>query len=206
MMSTVFLYIRKMKIKRISVFCASSTGHDGIWMSEAQLLGAYLAKQGITLVYGGGRVGLMGAIADAAMAHGGEVIGVIPHFLNSKEVAHTGITQLIPVETMHERKLRMSELCEGIIALPGGFGTMEELFEMITWAQLGLHRKPVGLLNSNGFYDHLIAFIGQMVDLGFLKKENQDMLLVGNTIEDLLDKMENYEAPVVTKWLNKEQS
>lgn len=195
-----------MNIKSISVFCASSLGFDAIWGEEARKVGAYLANRGITLVYGGGRVGLMGEVADGALDNDGQVIGVIPHFLNSKEVGHSGVTELITVETMHERKLKMSELCEGVIAMPGGFGTMEELFEMLTWAQLGLHKKPIGILNTNGFYDHLLQFILHMVDTGLLKTENKNMLLVANTIEELVEKMENYEAPNVSKWLNIERS
>lgn len=195
-----------MRIKSIAVFCASSSGFDSLWAEEAKKAGAYLATQNITLVYGGGRVGLMGALANGALEMGGKVIGVIPHFLNSKEIGHTGVTTLIAVDTMHERKTKMSELCEGIIAMPGGFGTMEELFEMITWAQLGLHKKPVGLLNTNGFYNHLISFIDEMVNVGLLKKENQDMLLIAETIEELLLKMNAYEAPSVPKWLNIENS
>lgn len=193
-----------MKFKSIVVFCASSPGFDAVWMQKAYGAGEYLAEQNITLVYGGGRVGLMGAIADGALANNGKVIGVIPHFLNSKEIGHTGVTDLIAVDNMHQRKTLMNDLSEAIIALPGGFGTMEEVFEMITWAQLGLHQKPVGLLNINGFYNHLIAFIQNMVDAGLLKKENQDMLLVSDNIEDLLQKMEAYIAPDVPKWLSKE--
>lgn len=195
-----------MNIQSIAIFCASSLGFDNVWAREASKVGSYLANRHITLVYGGGRVGLMGEIANAALQHGGKVIGVIPHFLNSKEVGHTGVTELISVETMHERKLKMSQLSDAVIAMPGGFGTMEELFEMITWGQLGLHQKPVGLLNTNGFYNHLITFIQSMVDTGLLKKENQNMLLVANTIEELLDKMEKYKAPNVPKWLNLEDS
>lgn len=195
-----------MKINSISVFCASSPGFEPIWIEEATNVGAYLAQNNITLVYGGGRVGLMGALANGALDNGGKVIGVIPHFLNSKEIGHSGVTELHAVETMHERKMKMSDLCEGIIALPGGFGTMEELFEMITWAQLGLHRKPVGLLNTHGFYDHLIAFIDNMVSVGLLRQENRDMLLVSEHIDDLVKQMENYVAPEVPKWLNKERS
>jgi len=195
-----------MKIKSIAVFCASSLGDNAIWAQEARHVGTYLASQNITVVYGGGQVGLMGELANGALENGGKVIGVIPHFLNSKEVGHKGVTELLTVETMHERKMKMSDLCEGIIAMPGGFGTMEELFEMITWAQLGLHQKPVGLLNTNGFYNHLILFIQQMVDVGLLKRENQEMLLVAQTIEELVSKMEEYEAVSVPKWLNKENS
>lgn len=195
-----------MKVKSIAVFCASSLGLDNVWAKEARYVGTYLAGRSITVVYGGGRAGLMGELANGALDNNGKVIGVIPFFLNSKEREHTGITQLITVQTMHERKLKMSELCDGIIAMPGGFGTMEELFEMITWGQLGLHRKPMGLLNINGFYDHLITFIKEMVKVGFLKKENQEMLLIANTIDELVQKMENYQAPPIPKWLNIEQS
>ncbi|MGN0003054.1 MAG: TIGR00730 family Rossman fold protein [Sphingobacterium composti] len=195
-----------MKFKNIAVFCASSPGFDAVWTQRAYDLGEHLAKEGITLVYGGGRVGLMGAVADGALINEGKVIGVIPHFLNSKEIGHTGVTELIAVDTMHQRKTLMNDLSEGFIALPGGFGTMEELFEVITWGQLGLHQKPVGLLNINGFYDHLIAFVQNMVDAGLLNKQNQEMLLVADTAEELLEKMENYLAPVVPKWLSKEES
>lgn len=186
----------------IAVFCASSSGFDEIWAKESRNVGRYIASQQIKLIYGGGRVGLMGEVADGALENGGEVIGVIPHFLNSKEVGHQGVTELITVETMHERKMIMNNLSEGIIALPGGFGTMEELFEMITWAQLGLHKKPVGLLNINGFYDHLIIFVDQMVKTGLLKDINRDMLLIATTIEELISKMELYEAPAVPKWIS----
>lgn len=187
------------------MFCASSSGFDEVWINTASYVGKYFAQQRITLVYGGGKVGLMGAVADGALANDGKVIGVIPEFLDTKEVGHHGVTELIVVDTMHERKAKMNALCDGVIALPGGFGTLEELFEMITWAQLGLHKKPVGLLNTNGFYNHLSAFIQHMVDTGLLKKENQDMLLIADTIEELLDKMKNYQAPDVPKWLNKER-
>ncbi|TJZ62360.1 TIGR00730 family Rossman fold protein [Sphingobacterium olei] len=190
----------------ISIFCASSPGFDESWMEAARHVGEYLASKKITLVYGGGRVGLMGAVADGALAKHGKVIGVIPKFLNSKEIAHSGVTDLICVDTMHERKTIMDDMSEGIIALPGGFGTLEELFEMITWAQLGLHQKPVGILNTNGIYDHLIAFINHLVQVGFLKKENQEMLLVDKTIEGLILKMESYEAPNVPKWLNQDRT
>jgi uncharacterized protein (TIGR00730 family) len=191
-----------MKMKNIVVFCASSSGQGNTYIDSSKKVGQLFAEQGIQLIYGGGRVGLMGVIADAVMEHGGSVIGIIPRFLNSKEIGHTEITELIEVETMHERKAMMNGLSDGVIALPGGFGTLEELFEMITWAQLGLHKKPIGILNVDGFYDHLIALIQHMVDAGLLKKENQDMVLISDTIEDLLDKMEKYEAPAVPKWLN----
>ena len=195
-----------MKFKSIAVFCASSSGFDAIWTQKAYSVGAFMAQHNITVVYGGGRVGLMGAVADGALDHKGGVIGVIPHFLNSKEIGHHGVTTLITVDNMHQRKMKMNELSKAIIALPGGYGTMEELFEMITWGQLGLHQKPVGLLNINGFYDHLIAFVQNMVDVGLLNKQNQEMLLVADNIEELVAKMELYEAPSVPKWLDKERS
>ena len=191
-------------MKTITVFCGSSAGSDGTLMEQATLLGQTLAKQNIQVVYGGSNVGLMRAVADGALNAGGTVIGVLPDFLRAKEVAHLGLTELIVVESMHERKMKMNELCDGVIALPGGFGTLEELFEMLTWAQLGLHKKPIAILNTNGFYDALIVLLNTMVDNGFLKAVNKEMLLVSSDIEDLLHKMKNYVAPTVEKWINKE--
>lgn len=191
-------------MKRITVFCGSSAGSDGTLMEQAALLGQTLAKQKIELVYGGSNVGLMTAVADGALGAGGIVIGVLPDFLRAKEVAHLGLTELLIVESMHERKMKMNELCDGVIALPGGFGTLEELFEMLTWAQLGLHKKPIAILNTNGFYDALIMLLNNMVDNGFLKSVNKEMLLVSSDIEDLLHKMKNYVAPTIEKWINKE--
>jgi len=162
-----------------------------------------LAEQSIGLVYGGANVGLMGAVADGVLDKGGEVIGVLPNFLRSKEIAHEHLTELILVETMHERKTKMNDLCDGIIALPGGFGTLEEFFEMLTWAQLGLHNKPIAILNIDGFYDALITFIQTTVDKGFLKEANRQMLLISDNIPDLLYKMKNYTAPRVGKWITK---
>lgn len=191
-------------MKRITVFCGSSKGYEGTYMLHATRLGQILAKQNIELVYGGASVGLMGAIADGALSEGGKVIGVLPRFLKAKEIAHEGLTELILVESMHERKTKMNELCDGVIALPGGFGTLEEFFEMLTWAQLGLHKKPIGILNIDGFYNPLITLAQTMVDKGFLKEANQQMLLMSNSIEDLLNKMRNYVAPTVGKWIDKE--
>jgi uncharacterized protein (TIGR00730 family) len=148
----------------------------------------------------------MGAVADGALNAGGKVIGVLPNFLRSKEIAHLGLTELILVESMHERKTKMNDLCDGVIALPGGFGTLEELFEMLTWAQLGLHKKPIAILNVNGFYDSLIALLQTMTEKGLLKDVNREMLLVSNNIDDLLEKMRNYIPPTVGKWIDKEQS
>lgn len=193
-------------MKRIVVFCGSSAGKDPVYLEQAKLLGAALAERQLTLVYGGAKVGLMGAVADGALNAGGQVIGVLPHFLQQKELAHEGLTELILVDTMHERKTKMNELCDGVIALPGGFGTMEELFEMLTWGQLGLHKKPIGLLNINGFYDALIELSKTMTSNGFLKAENRDMLLCSNDINDLLQQMEQYEPPANSKWISPAQS
>ena len=190
-------------MKRITVFCGSSFGTEDIYKSEATALGKVLAQKGIELVYGGANVGLMGAVADGVLREGGKVIGVLPHFLQSKEIAHEGLTELILVDSMHERKTKMNELSDGVIALPGGFGTLEEFFEMLTWAQLGLHKKPIAILNIDGFYDALKVLIQVMVDKGFLKAVNQEMLLVSDNIEDLITKMSEYTAPEVGKWISK---
>ena len=191
-------------MKRVTVFCGSSFGTEEIYKSQANLLGKILAEHQIELVYGGANVGLMGAVADGVLDNGGKAIGVLPNFLKSKEIAHDNLTELILVETMHERKTKMNELCDGVIALPGGFGTLEELFEMLTWAQLGLHKKPIAILNTAGFYDSLITFIQNMVDKGFLKEVNRDMVLVSDDIDELIEMMKNYVAPKVAKWIDKE--
>ncbi|MEP7079296.1 MAG: TIGR00730 family Rossman fold protein [Ginsengibacter sp.] len=190
-------------MKAITVFCGSSGGYKEIYQQQAFLLGQKLADKQIAVVYGGARIGLMGAVADGALQNGGKVYGVIPEFLRSKEIAHEGLTELILVNSMHERKVKMNELSDGVIALPGGFGTMEELFEMLTWAQLGLHKKPIALLNTKGFYDFLLKSTETMVDEGFLKKSNQQMLLVDDKIDTLLEKMKNYHAPDLPKWIDK---
>jgi uncharacterized protein (TIGR00730 family) len=192
-------------MKRITVFCGSSSGIDPVYTSQAFRLGETLAKYKIELVYGGAKVGLMGAVADGVLKQNGKVIGVLPYFLKHKEIEHEGLTELILVKTMHERKTKMSELCDGIIALPGGFGTLEELFEILTWAQLGLHKKPVGLLNVAGFYAPLIQMVQTMVDKGLLKEINQKMLLVSDDIDDLLDQMKKYIPPSVGKWITPEK-
>lgn len=191
-------------MNRITVFCGSSFGTEELFEKQAYLLGKTFAQKNIGLIYGGANVGLMGAVANGVIENGGEAIGVLPHFLQNKEIAHNGLTELILVETMHERKTKMNDLCDGVIALPGGFGTLEEFFEMLTWAQLGLHKKPIGILNVNGFYDSLIEFVRNMVVKGFLKEVNEKMILVSDDIENLLELMQNYQAPTVGKWLDKE--
>lgn len=194
-----------MDLKRITVFCGSNLGNDSVYALQANQLGKMLAKQNIELVYGGAKIGIMGAVAEGALSEGGKVIGVLPKFLRSKEIAHDGLTQLILVDSMHERKMKMNELCDGVIALPGGFGTLEEFFEMLTWGQLGLHRKPTAILNINGFYDSLLALVQTMADKGLLKEVNQKMLLASDNIDHLLTKMRNYAAPHVGKWIDEKR-
>ena len=193
-------------MKRIVVFCGSSAGHDPVFAAQAFRVGQYLAESGIELVYGGAKVGLMGAVADGTLQGGGRVTGVLPHFLRTKEVAHEHLTELILVDTMHERKLKMHDLSDGVMALPGGYGTLEELFEMLTWGQLGLHAKPVGLLNTNGFYDDLLRMADTMTRRGFLKEENRRMLLTATTVENLVGQMRQYQPPRAPKWITKEQT
>ena len=192
-------------MKRISVFCGSSFGTEKIYEQEAYNLGKTLAEQNIELVYGGANVGLMGAVANGVLENNGKAIGVLPTFLQKVEIGHDNLTELILVETMHQRKTKMDELSDGIITLPGGFATLEEFFEMLTWAQLGLHKKPVAILNTNGFYDELLSLIQKMVDNGFLKQANQEMLILSDDIDDLIDKMKNYKAPAFGKWINKNE-
>ena len=193
-------------LKSVAVFCGSSEGNDTIIISEAEALGKTLANQNITLVYGAAKIGIMGEIAHASLDNNGKVIGVIPEFLKLKEVVHLGLSELITTENMHERKLKMHELSDGFITLPGGFGTLEELFEIITWAQLGLHQKPIGLLNINGFYDDLNSMLETMVAKGFLKMSNLELLIVDDNIDSLLDKMRNFKSQDVPKWLKADRT
>lgn len=187
-------------MKRIAVYCGSSSGSDEVFKAKALTLGKALAKNNIELVYGGAKVGLMGAVADGTLNNEGQVIGVLPHFLAEKELEHKSLTEIYLVDTMHERKSKMAELADGFIALPGGFGTMEELFEVLTWAQLSLHKKPVALLNVNGYYDALLQFIKVMNRDGFLKEEYLDLLIVSSDIDDLLMQMKSYVPLKNEKW------
>jgi uncharacterized protein (TIGR00730 family) len=191
-------------MKSILVYCGANTGNKPIYKETARALGLAFVQQGIRLVYGGGSLGLMGEISTTMMDHGGEVVGIIPHFLDKMEVGNPNLTEVIKVDTMHQRKALMEEKCDGIITLPGGFGSMDELFEILSWAQLGLHNKPVGLLNVNHFYDSLLQQLDVMVEEGFLRAENQSLLLVDDTIEGLITKMEAF-APTenTPKWLDK---
>jgi uncharacterized protein (TIGR00730 family) len=191
-------------MKSVAVYCGSSSGNKEEYTQQAQALGRELARRGLTLVYGGGCVGLMGVIADAVLAEGGRVIGVIPQFLADKEVAHKGCTELHVVETMHQRKLLMADLADGFVAMPGGFGTLEELFEVLTWGQLGLHGKPVGLLNTLGFYDALLGLLDHMSAEAFLRRENREQVLQNTDTAALLDAMAGYQPLRLEKWLTPE--
>lgn len=183
-------------MKRIAVYCGSATPADPVYIESARMVGRTLAGRGIGLVYGGGRLGLMGAVADAVLESGGEAIGVIPQALVNAEVAHRGLTELHVVDTMHERKARFTELSDGFLTIPGGTGTMDELWEAMSWAQLGYHAKPVGLLNVAGFYDGLIEFVGKMGEVGFMRPQHQNILLADDDLDRLLARMADFEPTV----------
>ncbi|MBT3376030.1 MAG: TIGR00730 family Rossman fold protein [Lentisphaerae bacterium] len=185
---------------RVCVNCGSSAGRSPAYLDEARELGAHLAAEGIELVYGGASVGLMGAVADAVLEAGGRAVGVIPKALADK-VVHGGLSDLRIVDTMHERKALMFELADAFVALPGGIGTLDELFELLTWAQLGMHSKPYALLNTAGYYDGLLQFLDHTVNQRFVRPEHRQMLLVGDTVPSVLEQLRLYEPPVVEKWL-----
>ena len=188
-------------MKSIAVYCGSSAGTNPLYIAQAKALAAAMVAQDLTLVYGGGRVGLMGTIADAVLGLGGQVIGVIPDFLDAKELSHNGCTELHVVKSMHERKLMMADRADGFIAMPGGYGTLEELFEVLTWGQLGLHQKPVALLNVDGYYDHLLLSLDRMRDDELLRAENRTQLLQSANPEELLAQMRAYQPVQLEKWL-----
>ncbi len=190
-----------MKIKNICVNCGSNSGSKPEYLAAAVGLGKYLAQNDIRLVYGGARVGLMGAVATASMENGGRVVGIIPESFADK-VGRNNLTELHIVSTMHDRKTLMFDLSDGFIALPGGMGTMEEIFEVLTWAQLGLHTKPCGILNICGYYNNIIKFLENAVDQRFVRKEHKDMLLVDYDPESLLTRFKNYEAIPIEKWID----
>lgn len=192
------------QIKNIAVYCGSAPGFDPNFMTAAYELGESLASEQIGLVYGGASVGLMGAVANGCLSKNGSVTGVLPTFLKKKEIEHSGLGKLILVETMHERKRVMFDLSDAFIVLPGGFGTMEEFFEIITWSQLGLHNKPVVLLNWNGFYNPLVQMFRTMVESGFLKKENAALVQVLENSQDLLPTLQNYSPSKTEKWLSED--
>ncbi|HCR13641.1 TIGR00730 family Rossman fold protein [Solidesulfovibrio sp.] len=192
-------------MQSVCVFCGSSSGFDPAYVDTANALGRLLAAEGLTLVYGGACVGLMGAVADATLAAGGKAVGVLPDFLRRKELAHPKLTELHVVSSMHERKARMAELADGFIALPGGMGTLEEFCEIITWAQLGLHKKPCGLLNVQHYYDPLLECVSRMADEGFLRVEHKGLVLHNDTPEGLIVDMRAFEPLRVEKWVDRKE-
>jgi uncharacterized protein (TIGR00730 family) len=189
-------------MKKIAVFCGASLGFNDVYSKQATKVGNYFADNNISLVYGGGKIGMMGAIANAIVAKKGEVIGVIPNLLRHEEVFHKDISKLIVTKKMSKRKVKISKLVDGYIALAGGFGTLDEIFEALTLGQLGIENKPIGILNTNNFFDYTLKQLDVMVKEGFLKQVNRDMLLVSDSIEDLINQMNNYIAPKVTKIVN----
>lgn len=192
--------------KRICVFAGSNLGVRPQYEDVARELGRALADRGVGVVYGGARVGLMGALADEVLAARGEVIGVIPEALVAKEVAHDALSDLRVVRSMHERKAMMADLADGFIALPGGWGTVEEFFEILTWGQLGLHRKPCGLLNVEGYFDPMLSFVEHSIEEGFVRREYLSMISVSNSAGTLLDMLEAYDPPVVEKWIERAET
>jgi uncharacterized protein (TIGR00730 family) len=193
-------------LKRICVFCGGNVGRDPRYREAAEELGRQLVRRGLGLVFGGGSVGLMGAVADATLAAGGHVIGVIPHGLAVREVAHRGLTELRVVSSMHERKAMMARLADAFVALPGGFGTFEELFEIVTWAQLGIHRKPIGLLNVAGYYDGLIRLLDHAVAEGFVPAENRGLIVVAEEPAPLLERLAGHQGPIVREWIGPDEA
>lgn len=190
-------------MKSVCVFCGSSMGFHPIYKKSAHNLGKQIAGENLSLIYGGGSVGLMGVLANSVLEHGGKVIGIIPRFLYEQEVGHDGVTELIIVESMHERKQKMAELAHGFIAMPGGIGTMEELFEIFTWSQLALIRKPVALFNVNHFFDDITKFLIKMIDEGFLKEANVKTLINSHNIQELLAKMKAFNYKEMPKWIDR---
>jgi hypothetical protein len=190
-------------MKKVAVFCGSSIGFNEIYRNEAIKLGNHFIENNIGLVYGGGKIGMMGILADTIIEKNGKVIGVIPGLLRHEEVAHTNITEMIVTKTMSKRKMKISKLVDGYIALPGGFGTLDEIFEALTLGQLGIESKPVGILNTNGFFDYLILQLDVMVTEGYLKQSNKEMLIISESVEDLISQMFHYQAPEMTKVINK---
>jgi uncharacterized protein (TIGR00730 family) len=191
-------------MQRLCVFCGSCSGENPVYAGAARSLGAALAARGVGLVYGAGHVGLMGVLADAVLAHGGTAVGVIPQALVDKELAHGGLTELHVVHTMHQRKFMMADLSDAFVALPGGYGTLDELFEILTWAQLGIHKKPIGLLNVNGYFDPLLAWLGHACAEGFIRRQHFKLLQVATDVEEVLDVLTRHQAaPAVTKWADR---
>lgn len=193
-------------MNRICVYCGSNPGRLPVYREAAAELGRELVRREIALVYGGASIGVMGAVANAVLENGGEVIGVIPQSLATREVAHSNLTELIVVTSMHERKARMAELADGFVALPGGWGTFEEIFEILTWAQLGIHSKPCGLLNIANYFDHLALFLQHAMEQRFVREEYQAMIIMEQQPEVLLDRFSQYQPPLVRKWIGADET
>jgi uncharacterized protein (TIGR00730 family) len=190
-------------MKSLLVYCGSNIGLNPIYKETAIALGKKMVERGIRLIYGGGSLGLMGTIANTVMENGGEVVGIIPSFLDKMEVGHPNLTEIHVVESMHERKALMEQMCDSVITLPGGYGSMDELFEILSWSQLGLHNKPVGLLNINGFYDPLVAQLDLMVREGFLKQPNREIIQVSDSIAEIFELMDAFVPQKTMKWLER---
>ena len=202
----IYFYKRILKLntlKKIVVFCGSSLGFSPIYKEAAVTLGNYFVENKISLVYGGGKIGMMGMLADTILAQNGEVIGVIPKLLEKEEVVHAGVEEMIVCKKMSERKVIMSKLVDGYITLPGGFGTLDELFEALTLGQLQIEQKPIGLLNVNGFFDAVLLQLDKMVEEGYLKLAGRNLLLVANSVKELMQKMDAYKAPKIAPIINK---
>ena len=195
-----------LRVRRVCVYAGSNPGNDPAFADAARAFATVVAERGMGIVYGGGKVGLMGVVADAALAAGGEVIGVMPQALIDREIGHRGVTELQVVDSMHERKARMAELADAFVAVPGGIGTLEELIEVYTWSQLGIHDKPCSALNVNGFYDALAGFLDHAVESGFLRPQHRETLIVEEDPVELLARLAAFKAPRVGKWLELEQS
>ncbi len=193
-------------MRRVCVFCGSSPGRDPRYAAQARALARELVSRGIGVVFGGGSVGLMGVLADEVLAGGGALTGVIPHGLAARELAHRGVADMRVVPTMHARKALMAELADGFVALPGGVGTLEELFEIVTWSQLGIHRKPVGVLNVAGYYDPLVALLDHAVDGGFVPARSRDLVIVDDEPKRLLERMSAHEPPPGPAWITPEET
>jgi uncharacterized protein (TIGR00730 family) len=197
------MHSTRMHFRRVAIYCGSSGGVGPHYLEAARAVGASLAGKGIGVVYGGGRVGMMGAVADAAIAAGGKVYGVIPEKLKTRELAHEGLTELFTVDSMHARKTMMASMSDGFIALPGGWGTLEEVFEVVTWSQLNYHKKPVGLLNVRGYFDHLVAFLDHAAQEGFIRAPHRPLLACADSLDVLLDKLSKLQIPDIGRWIEK---
>jgi len=195
-----------MDLRNLCVYCGSNPGRQDIYIEAARELGRTMARQGVGLVYGGASIGIMGAIADAVLEAGGRAVGIIPESLMKKELAHRALTELHVTQSMHERKRMMADLADGFVALPGGAGTLEEIFEVWTWAQLGHHAKPCALYNAGGYYDRLAQFLDHMVAEQFVRPQHRDMLIVEDGPQRLLQRLADYEAPAVTKWIGRAET